>query len=100
MYLYTWNPNDACFDWSFDLVLEGSRPKIEDKQVPGKYIKAKRRQCVYFSTTVFSELILREGNFSGDDFMLGSLSSHCVDRRADTKRPNIIRKGQLEIYWL
>ena len=37
--IYTWNPNGAhCFDWSLDLVLEGPRLKIEDKQVPGIYI--------------------------------------------------------------
>ena len=33
----TWNPGAPCFDWSLDLVLEGSRPKIEDKQVPSSY---------------------------------------------------------------
>ena len=31
-YIY---PKDPCFDWSLDLVLEGSTTKIEDKQVPG-----------------------------------------------------------------
>jgi len=30
-----WNPNDPCFDWSLGLLLEGSKPKTEDKQVPG-----------------------------------------------------------------
>ena len=30
-----WNPNDPCFDWSLDLLLQGSKPKTEDKQVPG-----------------------------------------------------------------
>ena len=36
--LDTWNPNGApCFDWSLDLVLEGSRLKIKDKQVPSSY---------------------------------------------------------------
>ena len=39
IYVYTWNPHGApCFDWSLDLVLEGPRLKIEDKQVPGIYI--------------------------------------------------------------
>ena len=27
---------DPCFDWELDLGLEGSNPKIEDKQVPGE----------------------------------------------------------------
>ncbi len=27
----------SCFDWKLDLVLEGSNPKIEDKQVPDVY---------------------------------------------------------------
>ena len=31
----TWNPHDPCFDWKFDLVLERSTTKIEDKRVPG-----------------------------------------------------------------
>ena len=35
IYLYTWNPNDLCFDWSLGLLLQGSKPKIEDNQVPG-----------------------------------------------------------------
>ena len=30
-----WNPNDPCFDWSLGLLLEGSKPKAKDKQVPG-----------------------------------------------------------------
>ena len=32
--LYTWNPNDPCFDWKRPSF--GGCPKIEDKQVPGK----------------------------------------------------------------
>ena len=30
IYIHTWNPNDPCFDWNFDLVLEGSTTKMED----------------------------------------------------------------------
>ena len=33
--IYTWNPNDPCFEWSSGLLLEGLNPKIEDNQVPG-----------------------------------------------------------------
>ena len=47
MYTYTWNPNDPCFEWSFGLLLEGSNPKIEDKQVPStqhKYSKSNQEQ--------------------------------------------------------
>ena len=36
--IYTWNPNDTCFEWSLGLLLESSNPTIEDKQVPGIYI--------------------------------------------------------------
>ena len=35
IYIYTWNPNDSN---GKGLLLEGSTPKIEDKQVPGIYI--------------------------------------------------------------
>ena len=36
--IYTLNPNGApCFDWNVGLVSEGSRLKIEDKQVPGTW---------------------------------------------------------------
>ena len=39
VYIHIWTPHDPCFDWSLDLVLEGSfGQKIEDKQVPGNYI--------------------------------------------------------------
>ena len=37
IYILTWNPNDPCFDWNVGLVLDWSRLKIEDKQVPGQY---------------------------------------------------------------
>ena len=30
IYIYTWNPNGPCFEWSLGLLLEGSNPKIED----------------------------------------------------------------------
>ena len=45
--IYTWNPNDPSFEWSFGLLLEGSNPKIEDKQVPStqhKYSKSNQEQ--------------------------------------------------------
>ena len=36
IYIYTWNPNDHCFHWNPDLVLEGPRPKNRgNSQVPG-----------------------------------------------------------------
>ena len=28
--MYTWNPNDPCFEWRLGLLLESSNPKIED----------------------------------------------------------------------
>ena len=34
IYIYTWNPNVPCFDWSLGLLLEGWSPKTGDKQVP------------------------------------------------------------------
>ena len=37
-YIYREPFDDPCFDWNPDLVLEGPRLKIEDKQVPGIYI--------------------------------------------------------------
>ena len=33
----TWNPNDLWFDWRLGLLLKGSNPKIENKQVPGMH---------------------------------------------------------------
>ena len=36
-FIYTWNPNDPCFDWSLGVLLECSTPKTKDKQVPGTY---------------------------------------------------------------
>ena len=30
----TWNPHDPCFDWNFDLLLEGSTPTTKDKHPP------------------------------------------------------------------
>ena len=42
VHVYTWNPNDPCFDWNFGRVLEGWSPKIEDKQVPGSYSSYRR----------------------------------------------------------
>ena len=35
-YVYTWNPNDPCFDWSLGLVLGGWPSKIEIIWVPGR----------------------------------------------------------------
>ena len=30
--------NDPCFEWRLGLLLEGSNPKMDDKQVPGTFV--------------------------------------------------------------
>jgi len=38
--LYTWNPNDPCFEWKFGLLLEASNPqKRGPNRFPGITIK-------------------------------------------------------------